>query len=100
MRVTVFYDETARDADIIELPETIANDLPAIQERFFRWLFDKNNDHGYWVFENGEKKLCAYDAEAFVFWVNKECLCRGCKKASVVEKYAQKIDPAAPCLFF
>lgn len=100
MLVNILYDETGQDADIADLPERFADSLEKVQEEFFRWLFNKDNDHGYWVIEDGEKKYCSYDSEAFVSWLNDYQLAKGEPEASVVEKNVKQIDHDLPELFF
>lgn len=56
MEINCFYDEDLEYADIIYIPNTIL-DIKELQNTFFRWLFDKNNDHKYWIIVNGEKKI-------------------------------------------
>lgn len=68
MYVNIFYDDGKEDADIIELPQYLIDNLEDLQSEFFKWLFDKDNNHKYWIFENNQKKYCEYDVEAFVNW--------------------------------
>ena len=56
MEINCFYDEDMEYADIVYIPKTIF-DIEELQNNFFRWLFDKKNDHQYWVIVNGEKKI-------------------------------------------
>jgi len=59
------------DYDIVELPEAVTDErLCELQEEFFRWLFNKDNDHQFWVSEGGEKKYCEYRGDAFVYFLN------------------------------
>lgn len=44
MFVNIFYDDEGKDADIIELPELVIDDLEELQERFLRWMFDKKTN--------------------------------------------------------
>lgn len=51
MFVNIFYDDEGKDADIIELPELVIDDLEELQERFLRWMFDKKKQTP--ILENG-----------------------------------------------
>ena len=54
----------------IEVPEAVYNNISKIRKEFDKWLYDKNNDHGYWVIINGVKKGVSYDASAFIDYIN------------------------------
>lgn len=74
------------NADIIECPAFILNDLKSYQNEFTEWLYDKTNDHAYWMYKDGEKYGCSYRSEAFVEWLNKFILDKHEEKAKVVEQ--------------
>ena len=86
MRVLVKF---CVDADIIECQDSIVSDLKVYQHRFKEWLYDKNNDHSYWMYVDGEKYGCSYRSEAFVEWLNIFVLDKNEVKAKVLE---QSID--------
>ena len=68
MIINCFYDEDMEYADIIYLPD-IGLKVDDLQEAFFKWLFNKNNNHKYWIIVNGEKKACKYGVDALRdFW--------------------------------
>ena len=71
MTINCFYDEDKEYADIIYLPDVGLN-VYKLQEKFFKWMFDKNNNHKYWIIVDGEKKACKYGIDAFVDWINGE----------------------------
>jgi|GEM_PF-4012818 len=59
------------DFDIVELPKEITQEkLCELHEEFFQWLFDKDNDHPFWVLQQGEKQYCDYRGDAFVYFLN------------------------------
>ncbi|ADD03142.1 conserved hypothetical protein [Thermoanaerobacter italicus Ab9] len=88
------------DADIIDCPEHVIDRLTYYQNEFIDWLFDKKNDHPYWVIENGKKILCCYRSEAFVEWLNRFVLKDSPQKAAVVEKEITTWDENLPLIFF
>lgn len=73
------------DADIIECPKWIVPELESYQANFLEWLFDKKNNHAYWVYKNGEKYACRYRSQAFVEWINMFVLQDNLEKSSVLE---------------
>lgn len=75
------------DADIIECPDWIVTDLKLYQQSFDQWLFDKKNDHPYWMYKNDEKYGCRYRANAFVEWLNRFVLYSDLEKSSVLDEY-------------
>lgn len=88
------------DADIIDCPEHILDKLPEYQNQFTDWLFDKNNDHPYWFYINGEKMGCCYRSEAFVNWLNEFILKDSQYKAKILEKEINSWDGSLPMILF
>ena len=73
------------DGDLISVPKEIINEIYTYAKKFGEWILDKENEHGYWLIENGEKKVCCYRGLAFVEWLNTNILINSSKKASVIE---------------
>lgn len=57
------------DADLIDCSNEIWNNIDKYRTEYLKWLFDKNNDHKYWVYKNGGKFGCCYRSDAFVEWL-------------------------------
>lgn len=59
MLVNISFDdeEILEYVDIINMPNEIERDLDEVVNEFLTWLFDKTNDHKYWVIEDGQKKF-------------------------------------------
>lgn len=72
---------------LIRIPDNIADNALEYQMKFDKWLFDKNNDHGYWHTcpENGELALMYNPSEAFIKWLN-EYVIDNEEKAIVVKE--------------
>jgi hypothetical protein len=87
MIVNVIFDDKLENADVIDIPEHILANIENVQNLFFKWLFDKSNDHNYWVYENGKKKYCSYRSEAFVEWLNDYLLKDSMEKAYLITMY-------------
>ena len=49
MKVNVIFEDS-ECVDIIEVPYNIF-ELEKIQSDFFKWIFDKNINHKYWIIE-------------------------------------------------
>lgn len=84
------------DADIIDCPEQIIDDLDNLRNRFIDWLFDEKNDHSYWMYENGEKHGCCYRSEAFIEWLNKYILTDSEYKVELIESAVLSWDKSLP----
>ena len=103
MLINVSFDKECdrlEDADIIDVPKRIIDDIENIQKSFFAWMFDKKNDHQYWIYDAEEKKYCSYGTDAFVDWLNEHILKDTQAKAMVVKRNAQEIDLVLPTIYF
>ncbi|ACL21998.1 hypothetical protein Dhaf_3985 [Desulfitobacterium hafniense DCB-2] len=80
------------DADIIDCPVDISDSLIEYRNKFIDWLYDKQNNHSYWIYKNGEKYGCSYRSEAFVEWLNKFVLSNSLVKAKVLESNVKNWD--------
>ena len=58
MLVNITFDdeESLRYVDIVNIPDEVAGSLDEVVSEFFKWMFDKTNNHKYWVIE-GEKNI-------------------------------------------
>lgn len=99
MEINCFYDEDMEYADIVYIPDTIL-DIKDLQNNFFRWLFDKNNDHQYWIIVNGEKKMCRYGTQAFIEWINNVILSRNNDKSYIIKENSKSWNSKNISLIF
>ena len=95
MLINVYYD-TPNDCDIIDLALQDFETVRILQGIFFKWLYNKDNDHEYWVYRNGQKIGCAYDTIAFINWVNKYY--SSCA-AQIIEQHTRAHDDY-PTIYF
>jgi hypothetical protein len=61
------------DADIINVPDIIAENIYEYQIKFDKWIYDQNNKHKYWVTvqtEDSSFTAVKFGSEAFVTWLN------------------------------
>lgn len=100
MLVNVVFDEESKDFDIIDLPSSLLENLNEFQNNFYKWLFNKKNDHDYWVYKDGEKAYCSYRSDAFIFWLNNIVLKNSIDKARIVSTWSDELLPNNPILYF
>ena len=96
MLVNVIYE---MDFDIIDVPDSIANNINDIQQEFFNWLFDESNDHGYWIISNGIK-CCAYGTKEFVKWINDNLAYESDEKAKIISRNLTGLNNNYPTIYF
>lgn len=84
MRVMVIF---CSDADVIECPNDIIKEIEKYRVLFIDWLYNTENNHGYWHYSEGRKLGCCYRSEAFVEWLNTFILGCSDEKAMVIEQY-------------
>lgn len=99
MEINCFYDEDMEYADIVYIPEAIL-DIEELQNDFFRWLFDKKNEHQYWVIVNGEKKMCQYGTQAFIEWINNTVLSESIDKSCIIKENSKSWNSENVSLIF
>ena len=87
-------------ADIISVPEEIGIKINKYQQKFDKWLYDKENDHGHWVFINGRKAAASFDTTTFVDYLNEVYLYDSDEKAIIVQENVKEIPSEIPTLFF
>ena len=95
MYINVFYD-SPNDCDLIDLSLPNFESVITLQDNFLKWLYDKNNDHEYWIYRNNQKFGCAYDSTAFVNWINKYY---SNYAAQLIEKHI-RINDDYPTIYF
>ncbi len=98
MKVNVIFEDS-ECVDIIEVPYNIF-ELEKIQSDFFKWIFDKNINHKYWIIENGEKKYCSYGTDAFIDWLNDTILRDNNEKAYILKSNTSNYNENDKSLYF
>lgn len=84
-RILLFF-YGGNDADLIECPQHIADNLPKYQCYFDKWIYDIKNQHNYWEKDcNGELGVC-FDGEAFLEWLNNKILTTESEKAFFIKR--------------
>lgn len=87
--------------DIINVPDSIVNQIKKYQNKCDKWLYNKLNNHEFWIKdENGKKLGVGICSEAFVYWLNEFVLKNNDKKAVIVKRDLEKYDSSLPTLFY
>lgn len=101
MKLVVEFD---RDADIIEVPESVVENREVLKKRFWKWISNKSIKHKYWTtFKDSygrELQGLRYRSDAFVEWLNKKVLGKSEEKAFVVEEHVWDYSKDLPSIFF
>ncbi len=101
MNLVLFFD---LNADLIEVPQSVIDNKDKLQKQFYRWIYNKNNNHQYWVHTidiSGKPFVgLMYRSDAFVDWLNKKVLNSSTEKAVIVETNTTKDIDGLPTLFF
>ena len=89
------------DADLVIVPDFVADDLLTYQKKFLKWIEKKSNNHGYWTRKFG-KLILAYDGEAFVKWLNEYIIENENEKAEITKKefLPSEEDMKLPKIYF
>ena len=91
MRIFLAFDCYA---DVIDVPDDVGSRIKKYRNRFLDWIYDRKNDHGYWVkFDNGKGKTVygvQYGSDAFVDWLNKKIIKGNEQRAVIVERDIDK----------
>lgn len=86
--------------DIIEVTDEIAKSIKKYQNAFDKWLYDKNNEHGLWVYIDGKKKAVSFGSSDFVNYLNTYIIEDNNMKVRIVQSGLEKTPPDIPVLFF
>ncbi len=92
------------DADMIEVPQSVIDQRELLQKRFFKWLYNPQTRHNYWVtmrVSSGKTFTgVRYRSDAFVEWLNKKVLAKEAEKAYVIEEHLPQYSADIPKLQF
>ena len=61
--------------DLIIVPDDVFQNISEIRLKFDKWLYDKSNDHGYWVYIDGKRKAVSFLKPLFSFNIITALLC-------------------------
>ena len=89
--------------DVVDVPDFIGQNLKRWQRKCDKWLFNKMNDHEFWIINGTDKKsaigICS---DAFVFYLNNHVLMDTSSKAVIVERAVDlsSYDKSYPTVFY
>lgn len=73
------------EANLVIVPDFVADDLLTYQKKFLKWLNKQSNNHGYWTRNGGGLRL-SYTGEAFVKWLNEYIIEDENEKAKIIKE--------------
>lgn len=86
--------------DIISVPDRIGTKIRKYQNLFDKWLYDKNNNHGHWIIENGKPIAVSFDTSTFVEYLNKYHIDTPDEKAIIVEENSTNFPSSMTVIWF
>ena len=92
--------EMTFDADVIEVPDAIEQNIEGIQSQFDKWIHNKAIEHKYWFYKDGKKYCPQFRGDAFVEYLNEIVLKDSGEKAKMVERYVENYDSSLKSIWF
>jgi len=92
-------NENERDFDIIDIPDTLANDIEDIHQKFVDWVYDEANNSKFFMRIDGFKGH-SYEMEDFLEWLSDNFANEINGKVKVVSRNVQEIDCNNPTIYF
>ena len=101
MYINIVFNDDLNDVDIVYLPSLMGATLEELQGEFYKWIFNNDNNHKFWINIRTKDMGCIFRSEAFVEWFN-DILLQGMHgmKAKVVKQYQTKELCGVPTLYF
>ena len=69
-KINLVFGYEYKHADILLVPNAIADDLDAVVQEFFRWIGNPANNKRFLVPHNGEMVL-SVGTDEFLWWINR-----------------------------
>lgn len=91
----IIFSFTEFDVDIVDIPDSIYNNINAIIKNFDKWVYNKDNKL---TWDEKNKSFC-FRADMFVYWLNKYVLLDK-EKAQLIESQPEEYDRNLPMLMF
>ena len=90
------------DADLIECPQVVSDNLTKYQRDFDAWISNPKNEHGYWSIDNEGELGLGFTGESFLDWLNEFILKASDTKAHFLkqEYIADELDMKLPRINF
>ena len=96
--VMILFDGTEDDADLILVPEDMAEHINTIAHEFFRWAADPSSVHDFWAMQPNGRKVLALGTNEFIWYLNHHVITSG-EQAEIVAQHIH-YDPQYPTAYF
>ena len=86
--------EYENDIEYMICPAKVGRNIKRLQKDFFKWLYNRENNHPYWFEEEEDGNVIygvSYRTDAFIYWLNKVKFNKGKNVARLIE--VPKIPP-------
>lgn len=100
MLLVIMFD---RDADIVNVPQSVIDNKDRLRKKFLRWIYSKNSLKCQNVIPDMKGKNIhgvKYRGDIFVEWLNEKVLCNSDEKATVLRQQVLDYPNDVPILFF
>ena len=97
-KVMILFDGIEDDADLILVPDAMAERINTIAHEFFRWAADPGSVHDFWATQPNGKRVLALDTSAFIWYLNHHVITNG-EQAEIVAQHIH-YDPQYPTAYF
>lgn len=86
--IYIVFDDDHEDADLICVPDEIANNIDNIVQLFFNWMGNKHNNHTFWAHTKSGFQYLLLGTDEFIWWLNNHYLHSG-EMAIVIERHVR-----------
>ena len=84
--INLVYEDDYEDADILLVPDEIADNIDTVMREFFRWIKLSENNFRFKVKIGEGKEVLSIDTEGFLWWLNNVKL-QGEAKATIEKQH-------------
>ncbi|MCC0697276.1 hypothetical protein [Clostridioides sp. ES-S-0048-02] len=77
-------------SDYIYVPSEINLKKYEIRDEFYNWIYNTEDNHPFWYYENGIQIGLDYRGDAIVYWLNNYILNNTNDKSKLVESFSNK----------
>jgi len=96
--INLVYEDDYEDADILLVPDEIADNIDNVMREYFRWIKIPENNVRFLVKVGEGKEVLSIDTEGFLWWLNNVKLREGTK--AIIEKQHTMIWQGCPVAEF
>ena len=87
---------------LVDIPhlEGGKKEINKLVNKFDKWLYDKDNNHGLWIIKDKKKYGVGFDVDDFVDWINRIFCSDETKKAKVLIREYEGDEYQYPIIYF